>query len=82
VDQFVLLNALWAVALLVAVFINWRAGYKRGVVDAYTLTTIPVVELLVEQGHITAKRDNGDDTPVDTRDLTAHLVRLALERKR
>lgn len=79
-DQFVLLNMLWTVVLLIAVVINWRTGYKRGVVDAYTLTTIPVVELLVEQGHISAKR--ADNTPVDTHDLTAHLVQMALARKR
>lgn len=73
-DQLTFQNLVWFIVLMASVIINWRLGYRRGVIDAYTQTTIPVVELLVEQGHIKDTRD-------DVQMLTAKLVRLAMLRR-
>lgn len=79
-DQLIFQNTVWVVVLMASVIINWRVGYRKGVVDAYTHTTIPVVELLVAGGYLNVAGSD-DKKDVDVPVLTANLVRLAMLRK-
>lgn len=80
-DQFTIQNTVWFVVLMASVIINWRMGYKRGVVDSYMHTTVPVIEMLVEQGYINVNEKGDGKEQVDIPVLTARLVQLAMLRK-
>ena len=80
-DYFTVVNLGWFVVCMAAVLINWRQGYRQGVIDTYTSTTVPVVDMLMSQGYISAKQ-NGSDAPVDANTLAQHLVRMAAQRNR
>ena len=79
-DQFTFQNTIWFIVLMASVVINWRLGYKRGIIDSYTHTTVPMVEMLIAQGHLAVGND-GDQSKVDVPALTARLVQLAMLRK-
>ncbi len=80
-DQFIFQNTVWFVVLMASVLINWRLGYKRGIIDSYTHTTVPMVEMLIAQGHLAVGKEGEDQSTVDVPALTARLVQLAMLRK-
>lgn len=80
-DQFTVQNAVWFVVLMASVVINWRLGYKRGVIDSYNHTTVPMVEMLIAQGHLAVGSEDDDQSTIDVPAVTARLVQLAILRK-
>jgi hypothetical protein len=80
-DQFIFQNTVWFIVLMASVIINWRLGYKQGIIDSYTHTTVPMVEMLIAQGHLSVGNEDEDHSKVDVPALTARLIRLAMLRK-
>ena len=79
-DYLTVVNLTWFIVFAIAVLVNWRHGYRQGVVDSYTNTTVPIVDMLMAQGYISAKQSGSED-PVDASMLTQHLLRMAMLRE-
>lgn len=73
-DYFTFVNLCWAFILVLAVTINFKKGYNKGVADGYEQIMIPALHLMMSKGYISVKNSD-DETRVDPRELGAYLVR-------
>jgi hypothetical protein len=69
-DTLTITNIAWAIILLIATWVNYRIGWRKGITDGFTTTTVPIVTMLMKKGYITKPNlANRVDYMVVTREL-------------
>jgi hypothetical protein len=72
--------AIMFVIFMVAIYLNYRAGFKRGAFGGHFVGVHETVEYLVETGGLSAV-NGANDKPATAEELTVHILKVLGERR-
>lgn len=72
--------AIMFVTFMIAIYLNYRAGFRRGAFGGHFVGVHETVEYLVESGGLSATNLT-NDRPATAEELTTHILKVLSERR-